>query len=357
MSAFAKEKARSLFSLALFLALALAACGVKGWPEPMTRQNPPRPELTAATTAQGVEVRFTIPEAGQADKVISQVIFSYAYLPLEDDPGCPTCPPTLNSSRIFSLAEGEDREARPFVMVDDEVPYGQQAVYQAIWQDKAGRRSPPSALVYGYNLSLPPPPLQVAASTLQDHRQISWPALAGFSDPLFGRDQIAYQVERRGPEGVISLNQRPMSALSLNDYSANPSRTYRYRVRSLRVLNDTVLVMGQPGAWVKAAPFGRVSSLEAPRDLLGVSLPAGVYLRFEPVADPEVKGYIIERRQEQSSWQAITPEDFAENTFVDRQAKSGQYYEYRVIALDEEGDSSEPGAGITVLYLPEEEAQ
>jgi hypothetical protein len=323
----------------------------------MTSQNPPAPVLVVKTTAQGVEVSFTVPEAGQPDKIITQVIFKYAYLPLDDDPECPACPPVLSSSRGFNLPDPGSGDKQDFVFIDQEVPYGQKAVYQAVWQDKSGRRSPPSALAYGYNLSLPPPPAQTRALSLEACREVAWQGLDDFSDPLFAGGYIGYMVERRGPDGIIILNQRPLTGTSLNDYSANPSRTYRYRVSSLRVLNDSVLVKGQPGPWVKAAPFGRMSSLDPPRYLSGVSLPAGIYLRFEPVSDPETKGYIIERRRGQAAWARITGEGFTENTFIDRQVEKGQYYEYRVTALDEEGDRSEPGDSFTVLYLPEEEAQ
>jgi hypothetical protein len=349
------RKISPLFLLLLPLFLT-PACGVKSWPAPMTSQNPPPPLLAVSTTAQGVEVSFTVPEAVQPDKVITQVIFKYAYLPLQDDPDCPACPPLLSSSRGIDLPDPGNGEKQNFVFIDTDAPYGQKAVYQAIWQDKAGRRSSPSALVYGYNLSLPPPPTEVQALSREDHRALSWQGLDDFSEPLFAGGYIGYMVERRGPDGIIRLNQRALTAASLNDYSVNPSRTYRYRVRSLRVLNEAILVMGQPSPWVKAAPFGRTSSLDPPGHLSGVSLPAGVYLRFEPVADPETKGYIIERRQEREDWQRISPDGFTENTFIDRQVKNGQYYEYRVTALDEEGGRSEPGMSFTVLYLPEEEA-
>jgi hypothetical protein len=346
------------WSLALCLSAAGLACGVKGWPEPLSWQDPPRPELAVSTSERGVEVSFTVPTAAQADRVINQVIFQYTYLPLREDPECPACPPVLNSSRVFSIAEPEEGgQSASFVMVDDQVPYGQQAVYRALWQDRAGRRSAPSSLAYGYNLVLPPPPARAQVSTLEDCRRISWQKPTDFSDPLFQGDQLAYAVERRGPEGTINLTQRPLSGLELNDYSANPSRTYRYRVRSLRVLDATLRVTGPPGAWLTAAPFGRSSARHAPRDLLAVSLPAGIYLRFEPLADPEVQGYIIERRQEGQPWLSVSPPEFGENTLVDRQVKTGQYYEYRVMALEEEGDYSEPGEGVTILHLPQGEGQ
>jgi hypothetical protein len=344
-----------LAAAAVLMAVApLAGCGVKGWPTPMTWQNPSPPALSAVATGRGIEVTFRLPPPSRPDKAIARVIFKYAYLPLEQGPECRECPPLLSSSRAFDLNESSrTEEQESFVFIDDEAPYGQKAVYQAVVEDRAGRRSPASALVYGYNLSLPPPPVQVEARTLEDRRTISWQEAENFSDPLFSGDGLAYVVERRGPEGTADLNTRPLSGFTLNDFTANPSRTYRYRVRSARVWGDEILVLGPPGAWVKAAPWGRLSSLAAPADLDGVSLPGGIYLRFEPVADPEVKGYIIERREGREPWRRITPPDFAENTFIDRQVKAGQYYEYRVTALDEEGDSGDPGVAFVALYLPE----
>ncbi|MDR1397321.1 MAG: fibronectin type III domain-containing protein [Desulfarculales bacterium] len=347
-------KASLLALVLLSAAAALAGCGVKGWPIPMTQQNPAPPVLAAVTTGRGIEVAFRLPAAAGPDKAIVRVIFKYAYLPFEQSPECQECLPLLSSSRTFDLDESaRSGEEESFVFIDDEAPYGQKAAYQAIAVDRAGRRSLPSALVYGYNLSLPPPPPTVEAKTLEDRRSISWQAEENFSDPLFQSDHLAYLVERRGPEGTVNLNTRPLTGFNLNDFTANPSRTYRYRVRGARVWGDEILVLGPPGDWAKAAPWGRMSSLAAPTDLDGVSLPAGIYLRFEPVADPEVKGYIIERRERRDPWRQITPPDFTENTFIDRQVKAGQYYEYRVTALDEEGDSGDPGQAFAVLYLPE----
>ena len=352
------KKLAYLLALGAGFMLLLAGCGVKGLPSPMVMQNPPKPVLSVKTIQEGVEVSFTVPRSDKADKVIREVIFHYAYLPLEGDPACPECPPVLNATRTFSLSEkiNVGEEGR-FAFIDTEAPYGQRALYQAIMVDGAGRRSQPSNITRGYVLNLPPAPLGVQALTLEEGRQISWQETPPLNDPDFDLDTLGYIVERQGPEGIVRLNATPMTSTLLNDFTANPSRTYRYRVISARVLETTVLVQGEPGGWVKAAPFGRVSSLLPPTDLVAVSVPEGVYLRFEPVQDPETRGYLIERRQGQASWQGLNDESIVENTYIDRQLVADTYYEYRVSAVDVDGDLSQPSEAARVLYQPQEEEE
>lgn len=348
--------ALTLACVAAFL-LIVAGCGVKGMPIPMTRLNPEPIALTVVTGADGVKISFTVPGANRADKVIKEVVFKYAYVPIEEDPACPGCPPVLKNTRSFSLEEPEDiAVSREFAWLDTNAPNGMQAVYQAVLVDSAGRVSPPSALANGFALNLPPAPEGVSAQTTQEARIVSWRKVTlAPGEKLPQESEVGYIVERRGPEGVVALNQRPLTETTLSDYTANPSRTYRYRVLSVRHVNDTVLVRGEASAYAKAAPFGRASSLLPPTDLVGVNLPGGVYLRFEPVADPENKGYLIERREKGGEWEALNSEPVAENTYIDKDVVRGHYYEYRITAVDEEGDFSEPGDALTVWYQFDEE--
>ncbi len=344
----------SRLALLLFCSLLAAGCGVKALPAPMDSLNPKSVVLSVQTLPQGVEVSFSAPGADRPDQVLEQVIFSYTYAPLAEDPACPGCPPVLKYSRAFNMERPQDiAESRKFVWLDSEAPSGQQAIYQAVVVDTKGRRSGPSSLARGYALALPPAPAKVRASTLEDSRLISWQASAPMEDPGFTKDRIGYIVERRGPEGIVALNQRPLFDTSLRDYTANASRTYRYRVVAARCLQEEVLVRGEPGPWVKAAPFGRTSSLLPPTDLVAVSVKDGIYLRFEPVADPDTKGYVIERRSGQGAWRAV--KESQDNTYIDKDVSRGHYYQYRVMAIDEEGDMSSPSEALNILYQFEEE--
>jgi hypothetical protein len=230
------------------------------------------------------------------------------------------------------------------------------AAYQAVLVDREGRRSPPSAIVYAYALDLPAAPAALRVESLAEARRLEWrpaPAPADMGED----DSLAYIVQRRSAAGLEVLNARPLRATLLRDYTAIPSLTYRYRVLSARLRRDSVLVTGPPGPWVKSPPPGRATSLQPPAALVAVSLAQGVYLRFEPVEDPENKGYIIERREGSGPWRALTPAPVAENTYIDRAALDGRRYGYRVKAVDDEGDASAPGDEVEIQYQAEEEAR
>jgi hypothetical protein len=229
------------------------------------------------------------------------------------------------------------------------------AAYQAMLIDASGRRSPPSAIVYAYVLELPPAPLALAVDSLPDSRQLHWQAAPPPADMAAVGDSIGYIVQRRSVGNIEVLNARPLSETALRDYTAVPSLTYRYRVLSARVMRDSVLVTGLPGPWVKSPPRGRSTSLVPPVALVAVSLTNGVYLRFEPVNDPENKGYIIERREGSSRWRSITPAPIAENTYIDGAVVDGRSYCYRVKAIDDEGDPSAPGDEVEILYQAKED--
>lgn len=343
-----------LMALMLAMLAGTMACGVKSYPMPMVYNNPAPITLNTRTTSEGVEVSFSIAAAERPDKAIRQVKIRYTYVSLNEEPGCPGCPPVLKNARAFEL----DGQPGRFVWLDNEAPYGLQAVYQAVVVDESGRESEPSRLAMGYVLKLPSAPDKLSVHTLEDSRVLSWQPVAPMDDLLFEKDSIGYLVERRLGGRIELLSSRPLSAASLRDYTANPSRTYRYRVIAARVIDDTVLVQGEAGPWVKAAPFGRASSLLPPENLVAVSVPHGIYLRFEPVSDPENRGYLLQRRQgtsEDNAWQALNTKPQAENTYIDTKVVSGQYYQYRVMAVDEEGDASDPGEAVTVIYMQQEE--
>jgi hypothetical protein len=337
----------------LAAAFLLLGCGVKNLPSAMSAKNPKAPVLSAVTTAAGVEVSFTAPASSNPEQVIEQVIFHYAYLPLQDDedPECPACPPLLKQTAVFSLTEQDG--GKRFVWNNDSPPRGMKAAYRAVLVDRSGRRSPPSAIVYAYVLDLPPAPPALTVDSLPDSRLLRWRATEPPAD--LAEDSIAYIVQRRSTAGIETLNARPLRETVLRDYTAIPSLTYRYRVLSARLRRDSILLTGPPGPWVKSPPPGRITSLAPPVALVAVSLRNGVYLRFEPVEDPENKGYIIERREERSPWRSITAAPIEANTYIDSAVADGRRYLYRVKSIDDEGDPSPPGDEVEILYQAEEE--
>ena len=320
---------------ALLISCILLGCGVKGPPSPWTNQAPAIPPLSAVATPDGVRISFSTPKVSRPDQEIIQVRFRYAYQPIGEVSDCPSCPPPLTQTRYLPVPPSN--QGGTFAWLDDQIPAGYQAFYRAEVIDQKGRESKPSQVVHAFNLPLPNAPEGLTVQSLGNGRLMNWSALIDTQAQISG--EIAYQVQRRGVDGLVTLNNRPLSGTQLWDHTANPSLTYRYRIISVRAYKDILLVTGQPGEWVKSPPIGRESG-SPPEDLIAVATEKGIYIRFEPSRDPEIKKYSLEKRETGGNWEIVY--EGSANTFIDEKVKINKTYQYRVWAIDSDGDLSEP---------------
>jgi hypothetical protein len=120
----------------------------------------------------------------------------------------------------------------------------------------------------------------------------------------------------------------------------------------LRLTVDAVARVGNP--MVVSAGCGEVRLVPrdtfppgVPAGLRAVRLPSGVQLLWDPVTDPDLKGYRVYRR-DRSGVRSVAAELVPANQYVDGDVIPEQLVYYEVTAVDQQGNESAPSAAVEV---------
>ncbi|MCB2185734.1 MAG: hypothetical protein KQJ78_04910 [Deltaproteobacteria bacterium] len=335
----------SLGVLAALGLMSLAGCGLKTNPVPRSEVSPRMVmDLSATVDPDGVRVTFTVPEAPTMRRAVEEVRLYYAYIPLQGNPDCPPCPPHLRQYKTFYLKdvlpEGADPTASStFSYLDKSAPLGQQAVYQVLLLDYAGRKSPPSAVVRAPRVEAAAMPTELKAVGGDGKATLTWQPVTTLDNGEKAEDIKGYIVYRKGgPEGEKKLNDRPLKNPRFVDKTVKNGVTYSYKVVAVREVVENYQAEGVTTKWLKVRP-GDQKPPAPPSELAGASTVDGMYLRFTPSPQQDTKGYVLERRAGGGPWRIIA-DMIKENVYIDKDVKTGQTYEYRVKAVDEAGNES-----------------
>lgn len=340
--------------LAMFMAV---GCGVKTRPVPSSSVAPKKvADIKARTLSDGVEVTFSVPGAPKPAQAVREVRLFYGYLPLSGSPDCPPCPPILRKSHNFALkgSEKELMDGGPFKYLDKSAPMNKEAFYRVVLEDFGGRDSVPSDLARAPRVSLPAPPAGLKVAAGENKMSLSWqgPTAPEGLNPAQGQLAFAgYVVWRKGPDGVRQLNERPLRVPLLVDRTVVPGAPYAYQVASIKQVGKSV-IQSMPSPWVGASTTDVTAPGEA-SDLMAASQPQGLFLRFTPSPDLDVKGYMLFRREKvDGQWVQIGEELLVENVYIDKDVKPMQVYYYHVVAVDESGNKSEMSEVLEVRHQP-----
>ncbi len=342
----------------MLLAMVMAVgCGVKTPPVPSTSVAPRQvQDLKAQSLADGVEVTFTVPGAAKPAQAVRKVRLYYGYLPLTGSPDCPPCPPRLRKHHDFMLkgTEKELMDGGPFKYLDRNAPMDKEAFYRVLLEDFSGRDSVMSGMARTPRVALPQTPRGLKVQAGEKAVTITWqgPTAAELVAPLKGQRAFAgYQVWRKGPDGERQLNERPLREPKLVDKTVVRGAPYQYRVAAVSMVGKS-LVRSLPTTWVSAATHDKTPPAPA-TELMAASQPQGLFLRFTPSPDTDVAGYILFRRDKKDGpWTRLGKGLMVENVYVDKDVKTGHTYWYRVVAVDEAGNQSEPSEVLEVTHQP-----
>lgn len=337
----------------LACSLLVAACGIKSYPVEKVKLLPVMAQpMEAVPTPGGVAVSFWVPGADKPDQRIVEARLFYAYIPVTGLEDCPPCPPRLTKYHDLDLTRHlEGLEGGLFRFLDTQAPFNRQAVYQVILTDAAGRESTPSPLARAYRVTPPAMPTGLTARMTETLVSLTWRPVNSLADGSPATEPVLYIVNRKGPDGERQLNQRPMSTPPLDDKTVMAGQTYSYQVVAMRQINNS-RVMGEPTPWVSAT-LREDKVIVPPSGLAGVSQAGGVYLRFTPSPMQDTAGYFVERQDKKGgAWSRLNVKVWRENTFVDKDVQVGASYLYRVTAVDETGQQSEPSQAVEIKHQP-----
>lgn len=339
------------FSIGVILAamvFLVSACGLKSHPEPYSKLAPKKvAKLSVRPVKTGMEISFEIPEPDRPERTVVEVMLFYAYRPLSAKLPCGKCPIELKQHRTLKVEKDKKGKVRggTFLFLDSQAPFGQVAIYQVAVKDATGKRSDLSPWAAAVRLEPPAAPTGLKAQAAPDSVSLSW-------QPVTKPDGIAgYVVYRKAEKKVTPITPKPVTKTSFVDQSVILGKTYSYQVAAVRK-KGRHSITGAPSAWVQATPAD-TEPPDAPTDLVTVSAPPGVYLRFVASKAKDVVGYLVFRKTKAGGdWQQLNQKPQTENAYVDNTAQKGVVYLYRVVAVDQRGNQSAPSAVAEVEHQP-----
>lgn len=291
---------------ALFLAaLALAGCGYVGDPLPPALNIPERvTNLQAVEHGAVIRVRFTAPA------------YSGEKLPLK----------RLRQVEVLAGTDVFRREAEPGAEVEytfAAAPYvGREITVSVRTTGPTGRVSAPSNEV---RLAVIPPlrtPAAWSAEGVKEGVRVQWSEVRG------GR--VYRQAEGEKEPRLLGQGEGAWV-----DESAEIGKTYVYRVQYTSGTAESELSEPRRFTYTDTFPPAVPSGLQA---VAGVDT---IELNWDRNAETDLRGYHVYRADEAGGFARIG--DLAvTNAFRDAKLQSGKRYRYRVTAVDQAGNESEP---------------
>jgi uncharacterized protein len=147
----------------------------------------------------------------------------------------------------------------------------------------------------------------------------------------------------KGPyQEVATLENRESKRLQYEDRDLLDSETYYYKVSSVAKSKLTSLPT-DPIMITTTGPPGSVTGLAARSGLI-----RKIVLTWQPISDPNIRGYHILRKPERKNWERIkTLEGQTQNTYTDENLGDEVTYGYRVLGYNSVGTESPPPVAVT----------
>ncbi len=198
-----------------------------------------------------------------------------------------------------------------------------------------GRRSRFSNIARLVPETAPAPPEGLRAEPGPDGITLSW-------EPV---EKVAIAVERsEDGQQWRQVSAAPVTASTWTDGSAGLGRTWSYRLRAVRTLEDGSVVRG-PAGEAATVPYPDVYPPARPDSLACLPEEGRVRLRW-PAVDGAA-GYRVSRKGAGEEWRDLAPMQ-SETSFTDEAPSPGTVV-YAVRSVDDSGNASEEATCTTVV--------
>ena len=271
---------------------------------------------------------------------------------------CPTCPDVFKESLWIDL---KGPESPGIQVADDRVEItstllkpGTVYLYQVAAVNKRGISSEPSStLKVTWETPLSPPRL-TELRLKNEGIEVLWDAPQTLIDgrPAEGlAGTLVYRQVAPGP--WEKLTPQPLKDRLFVDTGVKEGTSYRYRLKAVREAHEALLESAVSEE--KSIEFLRVVPPPAVQELVAVSMPKAVQLRWQGLESHLVQGYYLYRRTAQEKApQRITRQVVPDTIFEDAQVQPGVPYFYSVSAVGSaphavEGPRSKE---VEIQYLP-----
>ena len=348
----------------LLLLLPLAGCASPGQPKPPSLHLPqPATSLTASRLGPDVLLTWTTsPNSTDNDTLrtpITAVLCRDLLRPNQPVPQ--QCTPIAHLPVTPGLSHATD--PLPLTLQQDPP---QLLSYRIVLGNARGRSAGPSAPVFAPSGAAPPAtgPLTATPSrsaiTLTWHPQPSPGALTELErtqapNPAKPARKTASNSQKQAAGPVLlrpTLTSAPDPG-GLTDTAVTPLQTYTYiaqRVRPITLSGHPLELRGLPSPpatlffqdiFPPTAPTGLTSVLSG-----GFSGPPSIDLSWEPNPESDLLGYNLYRADAGQPFQRLNSTPIPGPAYRDLTAQPGHLYRYRVTALDQTQNESQPSPAI-----------
>jgi Fibronectin type III domain len=324
------------FTLAVFL---LGACGKRANPVAPVKYVPKGVEgLTYAIQGQSLIVSWSVPKLNTDESPLVDLKgFTLRRGEFAAKDYCATCPDVFQKSLWIDLKGPESPDIQ---VASDRVEItstglepGRVYLYQVAAVNTKGISSEPSStLKVTWDTPLSPPRLS-DLRLKNEGVEVLWDAPQTLVDGRPAEGVAGYLLYRQvAPGPWEKLTPQPVKERLFVDTKVNEGTSYRYRLKSLREAHGDLLE--SPVSEEKTIEFLRVTPPPAVQELVAVSMPKGVQLRWQGLDSTLVQGYHLYRRTAQEKApRRITPQLVLDTVFEDPQVQPGVPYFYSVSAV------------------------
>jgi predicted small lipoprotein YifL len=344
----------TLFPALAAALLAAAACGRKG--ELVLVPKAARPAVAdAAAVQRGPEVvlRWRLPAApgsnGSSKPIetieilVSEAAASGGSSPAREPAPGPQARLLARLPRAafssYADREGEDPDMMAYRWRPEPPSPGRRLTFSFRTLDGRGRRLGDAVSVELELSACPLPPSGLTARTEAFCIRLAWAPPSGNTDGSTPARLDGYNILRAEPEGAFrKVASVPGGAVSYEDRGFEFGRRYVYLVRAF--------VRGDGGQVESADPEPAEVAAEdvfapaVPTEVTAVAGAGLVSLTWTAVADPDLAGYVVWRREAASGFVRLSREPVRETSFSDASAVAGREYVYAVSAVDLRGNES-----------------
>ncbi len=319
--------------------LVLGSCGKKANPVVPVKYVPKGIEgLSYAIQGQSLIVSWSVPKLNTDESPLVDLkgfTLRRGEFPAKDY--CLTCPDVFQKSLWIDLKGPES----PGIQVASdrvEITYqglepGRVYLYQVAAVNTQGVSSEPSStLKVVWETPLSPPRL-TDLKLKNEGVEVLWDAPQTLVDGRPAEGVAGYLVYRQSAPGPWEkLTPQPVKDRIFVDTRVKEGATYRYQLKAVREAQGAFLE--SPVSEEKSIEFLRVTPPPAVQELVAVSRPKGVQLRWQGLDSQLVQGYYLYRRTAQEKTpRRITPQVVSDTIFEDAQVQPGVPYFYSISAV------------------------
>ncbi len=338
---------------ALALLVVFPGCGKQGDPAPRPRPIPqPANELELRQRGFELLLEFPYPAttvAGLPLAGIASATIYEAVMPLAPEAELPkldeadlealALPVAVLAGTALDEAVVGSRIRAHLALPASAFERAEARVYAVRTEGPNGDRSPWSKAVALRPRTAPAAPVGLVVTAQKEGVALSWTSAA---------DAVSYVVLRReakSPDWSTPLATVPPETTTYLDRGALYGTRYVY----------TVLALAQLEPPIESAPV-RASEVDyrdlyppAPaRELRALALSGDIRLVWDGSADADLAGYRVERAESGGAWHALTPTPILELEFADAAAPRGVVLQYRVLAIDRNGNAAKAAGPVEV---------